>query len=179
MDKKKAEEAMTKLKIAIRIKKEEIKNNKILFPRHDNSRLEEDIETYETAIAALEKEIIRSHMDDHGGKANEMAGWIPVEERLPDDLTNPITRDAYVYPVTVDLGDVTAVSYTHLDSGEYSELASYLIKETEETFREEDSPFKQRYSCSRNLITPEPKAVSYTHLNAKVWNAEFLYQYSA
>lgn len=43
------------------------------------------------------------------------------------------------------------------DSGEYSELASYLIKETEETFREEDSPFKQRYSCSRNLITPEPK----------------------
>lgn len=54
MDKKKAEEAMTKLKIAIRIKKEEIKNNKILFPKHDNSRLEEDIEVYETAIEALE-----------------------------------------------------------------------------------------------------------------------------
>lgn len=43
------------------------------------------------------------------------------------------------------------------DSGEYSELASYLIKETEETFREKDSPFKQRYSCSRNLINPEPE----------------------
>lgn len=111
MDKKKAEEAVKKLKIAIRIKKEEIKNNKILFPKHDNSRLEEDIETYETAIEALEKEIVRSHMDDHGGKANEMAGWIPVEERLPDDLTNPITRDAYVYPVTVDLGDVTDIRY--------------------------------------------------------------------
>lgn len=93
MDKKKAEEAMTKLKIAIRIKKEEIKNNKILFPRHDNSRLEEDIETYETAIEALEKEIIRSHMDDHGGKANEMVGWIPVSKWLPENGTYLCTLD--------------------------------------------------------------------------------------
>lgn len=43
------------------------------------------------------------------------------------------------------------------DSGEYSELASYLIKETEKTFREKDSPVKQRYSCSRNLVTPVPE----------------------
>lgn len=37
--------------------------------------------------------------------------WIPVERRLPDNLVNPITRDAYVYPVTVDLGGVTDVRY--------------------------------------------------------------------
>lgn len=43
------------------------------------------------------------------------------------------------------------------DSGEYSQLASYLIKETENTFREEDTPFRQRYTCSRNLITPKPE----------------------
>lgn len=41
----------------------------------------------------------------------ENAGWIPVEERLPDNLVNPITRDPYVYPVTVDLGGVTDMRY--------------------------------------------------------------------
>lgn len=41
------------------------------------------------------------------------------------------------------------------DNGEYQALADYLIKETEETFRE--SPEKQRYSCSRNLIIPKPE----------------------
>lgn len=37
--------------------------------------------------------------------------WIPVSERLPEDIVNPITRDAYVYPVTVDLGKVTDIRY--------------------------------------------------------------------
>ena len=41
------------------------------------------------------------------------------------------------------------------DSGEYSQLADYLIKETERTFRDEDSAVKQRYSCSRNLTKPK------------------------
>lgn len=43
------------------------------------------------------------------------------------------------------------------EDSEYEQLAEYLIKETEETFREKDSPFRQRYSCSRNLIDPKPK----------------------
>ena len=43
------------------------------------------------------------------------------------------------------------------ESGEYSELAAYLIKETEKTFREPDSVQKQRYTCSRNLIIPQPE----------------------
>lgn len=42
---------------------------------------------------------------------NRKDNWIPVERRLPDNLVNPITRDAYVYPVTVDLGGVTDVRY--------------------------------------------------------------------
>ena len=42
------------------------------------------------------------------------------------------------------------------DNREYSNLAEYLIQETENTFREEDSPTKQRYSCSRNLVDPKP-----------------------
>lgn len=43
------------------------------------------------------------------------------------------------------------------EEGEYSQLADYLIKETEQTFRDEDSPVKQRYSCSRNLVDPKPE----------------------
>ena len=41
--------------------------------------------------------------------------------------------------------------------GQYKELAAYLIKETDQTFKEEDSGVKQRYSRSRNLIVPQPK----------------------
>ena len=40
-----------------------------------------------------------------------LTGWIPVTERLPEDIVNPITRDAYVYPVTVNLGGVTDTRY--------------------------------------------------------------------
>lgn len=45
------------------------------------------------------------------------------------------------------------------DDGEYKQLAEYLIKETEKTFRDSDSPVRQRYSCSRNLINPKPKII--------------------
>lgn len=44
------------------------------------------------------------------------------------------------------------------DDAEYRVLAEYLIKETEKTFREQDSPVKQRYSCSRNLVDPKPES---------------------
>lgn len=43
------------------------------------------------------------------------------------------------------------------DTGDYKKLAEYLIKETEKTFREAGNPNKQRYSCSRNLVRPEPE----------------------
>lgn len=38
--------------------------------------------------------------------------WIPVNEMLPDgDAVNPVTQDAYVYPVTVDFGDALDLRY--------------------------------------------------------------------
>ena len=40
-------------------------------------------------------------------------------------------------------------------TGEYSQLADYLIKETDKTFRQSDSAVGQRYSCSRNLVRPQ------------------------
>jgi len=42
------------------------------------------------------------------------------------------------------------------ETGDYKELAKYFIKETSKTFKDKNSHQKTRYSCSRNLITPEP-----------------------
>lgn len=41
------------------------------------------------------------------------------------------------------------------DSGQYGKLAAYIIKRTSKTFRRGDSPYKKRYSCSRNLTPPK------------------------
>jgi len=47
---------------------------------------------------------------------------------------------------------------THLDgSGDYRKLSAYLIKETDKTFRDDDAFSKQRYSCSRTVVTPPMK----------------------
>ena len=43
------------------------------------------------------------------------------------------------------------------ESGDYTQLAEYLIKETTRTFRLEGSLYKRRYSCSANLIRPVVK----------------------
>lgn len=53
------------------------------------------------------------------------------------------------------------------DSGQYKDLAAYLIKETSKTFREDNGGSKQRYSCSRNLILPKPKTKKVK--KAKTW----------
>lgn len=52
--------------------------------------------------------------------------------------------------------------------GQYKELAAYLIKETDKTFKDEDSGVKQRYSRSRNLIVPKPKTKVVKKANT--WN---------
>ena len=41
------------------------------------------------------------------------------------------------------------------DTGDYHQLADYLIKETRKTFR--DSPTKKRWTASRNLIRPKER----------------------
>lgn len=50
------------------------------------------------------------------------------------------------------------VNVKYLDnSGNYSNLAEYLFKETSKTFRNPKNCRKRRYSCSRNLVKPETK----------------------
>ena len=38
---------------------------------------------------------------------------------------------------------------------DYQGLADYFVKETDETFRKPNNPYKQRWSCSRNLKRPQ------------------------
>lgn len=50
------------------------------------------------------------------------------------------------------------VHTVHLDNtGDYRQLASYLIKETDKTFRRPDAVSKQRFSCSRTIVVPPKK----------------------
>jgi hypothetical protein len=42
------------------------------------------------------------------------------------------------------------------DSGQYARLASYIIKRTSKTFKSGESPYKKRWTPSRNLIIPIP-----------------------
>ena len=56
------------------------------------------------------------------------------------------------------------------DSGEYQGLAEYLIKETERTFRDMENPWKQRFSCSRNLV--EPKKTVETKKIKNAWEMD-------
>lgn len=65
------------------------------------------------------------------------------------------------------------------EEGEYKRFADYIIKETEKTFRSEDNPNKQHYSCSRNLIIPQPeiKTVQVKTIwekNPKPWSGYYI-----
>lgn len=57
---------------------------------------------------------------------------------------------------------------TYLDNtGNYSKLAHYLIKETSKTFSKPDSPMKKRYQTSRNLDKP---VITRTEVNARIFS---------
>ncbi len=45
------------------------------------------------------------------------------------------------------------------EDGQYELLASYLVKETNKSFRKANNPAKVRYSCSRNLKDPRPEVI--------------------
>lgn len=71
MDEKKVIEAICKLNVGINAKREKIKHNKVFCPKQDNSQLEEDIDIYETAIEALEKQLPKKPIDKSGVKDND------------------------------------------------------------------------------------------------------------
>lgn len=68
-----------------------------------------------------------------------------VMTKIDTSVINKYWKHGYEYQVSLD------------DTGNYKKLAEYLLKETEKTFRDDDSPVKRRYSTSRNVAMPEIK----------------------
>ena len=55
------------------------------------------------------------------------------------------------------------------EQGDVEDLAAYLVKETQKSFRNPDNPSKLSYSCSRNL---KPVVVTTRVVDAKTWRRE-------
>ncbi len=74
--------------------------------------------------------------------ARKEQDWIPVSERLPEDVVNPITRDAYVYPVTVDLGGVTDTRYYSFCGGHWYNQGPKEMDDLVIAWKECPKPYK-------------------------------------
>lgn len=55
------------------------------------------------------------------------------------------------------------------DSGQYGQLAAYLIKETDKSFRLPDAPYRKRWNASRNLEKP---VIKIKEINRNSWRKE-------
>ena len=80
--------------------------------------------------------------------------WIPVERGLPDNLVNPITRDAYVYPVTVDLGGVTDVRYYSFWKGHWYNQSPHTMDHLVIAWMPRPEPYRPENSDS-DCFVPE------------------------
>lgn len=118
--------------------------------------------TYKTAVTAEESKKLLDkflrNMRNYCRKQEIDFKWVAVTEyknarihhhlvmsKIDLDVINRYWKHGYEYPVLLD------------DTGNYYKLAEYLLKETEKTFRDEDSPLKRRYTTSRNVKMPEVK----------------------
>ena len=79
------------------------------------------------------KHMLRKRMND---------GWIPVEKRLPEgNAVNPITRDAYVYSVTVDFGGITDVRYYSFFKGHWYNQSPKIMDDFVIAWKERPEPY--------------------------------------
>lgn len=88
-------------------------------------------------------------------KSGEEFKWIVVTEYEGKRIHHHIVTNASEELVRKQWKNGHIFSSRLYDDPDYSQLAEYLVKETERTFREEDSQTKERYTRSRNLIVPE------------------------
>ena len=64
----------------------------------------------ETILLEKIEKIIRKHMND---------GWIPVDERLPEEKVNQLTQDYYEYQVTAQFENVKDVRHYKYGNGHW------------------------------------------------------------
>ena len=78
------------------------------------------------------REIIRKHTDD---------GWIPVEERLPEEKINPVSMDFYEYQVTAKFGNTKDVRHYKYGKGHWWHGAGIVDKYVV-AWKENPEPYK-------------------------------------
>lgn len=113
--------------------------NKIIVPEPHDKLDEIANDTAEAFIEAYKEcqDTIRSHMENDG--------WIPVEEGLPEEKgVNPITRDAYVYPVTVNLGGVTDTRYYSFWKGHWYNQGPKIMDELVIAWQPLPTPYQSK-----------------------------------
>ena len=110
----------------------------------------------EQAKSKLQK--FKSNMRDRMKRRVLPWKWVMVTEYENERIHHHIVCNREALDVIKDCwkeGHVNAIQL-HTD-GNYSDLAEYLCKETEKTFRKPDAIARQRYDRSRNLIVPQPR----------------------
>lgn len=88
-------------------------------------------------------------------KNGRILKWICVTEYENHRIHHHVVLSKMDTARLQELWTAGRVRPVHLDNtGDYRQLASYLIKETDKTFRDPEAFSKQRYSCSRTVVSP-------------------------
>jgi len=110
----------------------------------------------EDARDALRK--FKARMRDRMKRRGMDWKWVAVTEYENERIHHHIVCNREALDMVLSSWGHGHVHHIQLHTdGNYSDLAEYLCKETEKTFRDADAVARQRYDRSRNLIIPEPK----------------------
>ena len=96
----------------------------------------------------IAKDIIRKHMND---------GWIPVEERLPEEKVSPESQDFYEYQVTANFGFGESVRTYKYGNGHWWHgpgiVDEYVVawREHPEPYRPERGGGRMKYKCANEF----------------------------
>lgn len=69
-------------------------------------------------------------------------GWVPVEDRLPEEKVNPVSQDFYEYQVTAKFGNAKDVRYYRYGNGHWWNGAGVVDKYVI-AWRENPEPYRQ------------------------------------
>lgn len=70
-------------------------------------------------MTSIKRKIRRIQYEKTRKPYNMDDGWIPCEERLPDEKVNPVSQDFYEYQVTARFGEVTDVRHYKFGNGHW------------------------------------------------------------
>lgn len=116
-------------------------------------------------VAVTEYEHKRIH--HHMVFPNLTGGMEPVKR-----LWKRLIAETYYSPEEQERGEPLHLRFPWSpldDSGQYGELAEYLIKETDKSRKQSDAISRRRYRGSKNLIHPKPIIET---IDAKQWRKE-------